>query len=61
MFIFIGWQFFKIFVYGDVDYAQTGGIDPEKLYRATVKCQFKQKLPQYVCKDFPSFNRRGNG
>ena len=30
-------QFFQIFVYGDVVYAQTWeGINPEKLYRATL-------------------------
>ena len=32
------WQFFEIFVYSDVFYAQTWEVfDPEKLYRATLK------------------------
>ena len=31
------WQFFQIFVYGDVGICSNlGGIDPEKLYRATL-------------------------
>ena len=31
------WQFSQNFVFGDVVYAQKlGGIDPEKLYRATL-------------------------
>ena len=34
------WQFFQMFVYGVVVYAQKNftGIDPEKLYRATFIC-----------------------
>ena len=41
------WQFFQIFVYGDVVYAQTwgGGIDPAKLHRASLKvANFKNQL-----------------
>ena len=36
------WQFFQMFVYGDVVMLKLGGIDPQKLlqYRATFICQY---------------------
>ena len=47
------WQLFKIFVYGDVVYAQSC-IDPEKLHRATLTSAEKTTEPKrhmLICPD----------